>query len=81
MDSNLLWQYIVVLAIILFAAWRVVAGIRKQNKAIKKGGSCCGCSLASSCKDYKKPPHRAQKSFTPDNPAPGQKPSENDCFR
>ncbi|MDE6271935.1 MAG: hypothetical protein K2M31_02895 [Muribaculaceae bacterium] len=93
MDSNLIWQYAAVLILILFAIWRMIAGIRKRNKAMKKGGSCCGCSLASSCKDYKKQTGRSFRSDMRDKPVTREdsgspsksadhgNPPKNDCYQ
>ncbi|MDE7463177.1 MAG: hypothetical protein K2M88_08465 [Muribaculaceae bacterium] len=56
--ENYLWQYIVVAVIILLALGRMVWGMtRKKNKK----GSCCGCSLAQTCHDFKKTSPNAEK--------------------
>lgn len=81
MDNNLLWQYIAVLAIIILAIWRMIVGIRKRNRAMRKGSGCVGCSLASSCKDYKKPTQRTDRSDTSDKSSRGEEPADNDCYR
>lgn len=51
MGDNLLWQYLIVALIVAAALIRIVWGIRRNTKS--KKGSCCGCSLADTCKDFK----------------------------
>ncbi|MDE6247321.1 MAG: hypothetical protein K2M41_05715 [Muribaculaceae bacterium] len=45
------WQYLAVTAIILYAIWRMLRGLRKVKN---NPGTCSGCSLASQCHDFKK---------------------------
>ncbi|MDE5842725.1 MAG: hypothetical protein K2H35_03190 [Muribaculaceae bacterium] len=54
MDSHILWQYIVVLLIVIAAIIRIIVGIRKTHKN-KSAGGCCGCSMASTCQSMKQP--------------------------
>ncbi|MDE6805487.1 MAG: FeoB-associated Cys-rich membrane protein, partial [Muribaculaceae bacterium] len=44
-------QYTIVALLILAAVARLIWGIRRKKS---KGGSCCGCSLAETCRDYKR---------------------------
>lgn len=53
MDRNLIWQYTIVLLLILLAiAWIVRNMIRKRRNGA--AGGCAGCSLADTCRDKKR---------------------------
>ena len=52
MSSNLFWQYIIVVILILAALARIVWSLKKKKKS---KGSCCGCSLAQACGEYRRP--------------------------
>lgn len=51
MDANTTWQYAAVILLVVFALWRIIRGMKKKNRS-RKSGSCCGCSLADTCRDY-----------------------------
>lgn len=58
-DTNLIWQYTAVAVLIVAAIGRIIWSIRKRNRSGRKRGSCCGCSLADSCRDYRRPEPKA----------------------
>ncbi|MDE6810734.1 MAG: hypothetical protein K2J15_00110 [Muribaculaceae bacterium] len=59
--DGLVWQYIIVLIIVLAAIVRIIMGLRKAHKNNSAGG-CCGCSLADSCRDART--NRNKKTLT-----------------
>lgn len=66
MDTNLLWQYLIVLAIVIAAIVKIITGLRKAHKK-NSSGSCFGCSLADTCRDY-----RVQKKISAGTDAPAE---------
>lgn len=53
MDDNLIWQYTAVGAVFIgLAIWLLIKTIR-QARSPRKGGGCCGCSLAETCNSRK----------------------------
>lgn len=59
-DINTALQYSAVLLLIIFAVWKILRGVHQRNKN-KKKGSCYGCSLAGSCRDFKTSDGRKQR--------------------
>lgn len=78
LSSGLLWQYAVVALIILLAVVKIIVSVIKKSRG--HAGSCAGCSLASTCMDYKMDKKtsnlRRRTSGTPkgDNPDSGEMP-------
>ena len=60
MEKNLIWQYAVVLLIILAALVRIILGVRRIHKNPGSGG-CPGCSLSDTCQKRRLPLPTAQK--------------------
>ncbi|MDE5653455.1 MAG: hypothetical protein K2G75_02160 [Muribaculaceae bacterium] len=57
MNSNLIWQYAVVLLIVAAAVVKIIVGLRKKHsggKGLKKP-SCCGCAISEVCNDKNRP--------------------------
>lgn len=81
MDSGLYWQYGIVLLIVVGALVKIIIGLRKSRRK-KTYGSCCGCALAESCRDFSERkksnslanPPKAEGSNTPE-------PTLKDCNR
>lgn len=50
-DSNMLWQYTAVAAVILgIVVWMFVKAFRRRRRGVSGGGCCCsGCAISDRC--------------------------------